>query len=90
MPPTTPANTSVCSEVICAARQRPGAGARHQRIDLLLDQAVHRRRRAGHQRDAQRARKQDGAPAPCPASARNMPITAVNTISDTTRGLVSA
>ncbi len=41
-----------------AARQRSRAGARHHGVDLLLDQAVDRRRRAGDQRDAQRAEHQ--------------------------------
>ena len=73
-----------------AARQRPPARARHQRVDVLLDQAVDRGRRAGHQPDAERAASSTAAPRGTPGTARNMPITAQNTISYTTRGLVSA
>ena len=41
------------------ARQRPPIGAPHAGVDLLLDQAIDRRRRARHQRDAGRGREQD-------------------------------
>src|SRR5262245_26021049 len=39
-----------------APRQRPAAGSGHDRVYLLLDQAVHRRGRARRKRDAERAR----------------------------------
>ena len=38
-----------------AARQRTGACTRHHRVDFLFDQAIERCRRAGHQRDPERA-----------------------------------
>ncbi len=38
-----------------AARQRPRAGARHDRIDFLLDQAIERSGGARHQRDTEGA-----------------------------------
>ena len=53
MPPSAPAKTSVC-----AADSSPAAAgaarAAHDRIDLLLDQAVHRGRGAGGETDTQR------------------------------------
>ena len=63
--------------------------ARHHRVDLLLHQAVDRRGRARDEGDAERSREQRCG-GTMPGVARNIPITAVKTISDTTRGLVSA
>jgi hypothetical protein len=60
-------------------------------VDAFLDQAVEGRRRRRHQPDA---RRHDDLPACAqlgtPGTASTMPIRAQNTISCTTRGLVSA
>jgi hypothetical protein len=75
------------------ARHGTRAGARHQRIDLDLDQAIDGGRGARDQRDAEGGGKRCRREARIehrPGTARNMPITAQKTISETTRGLVSA
>ena len=76
MPPTSAANTSVARRGQLARRQRPRARARHQRVDLLLDQAVDGGRRARNERDAEGAEDERHDAAASPGVARNMPITA--------------
>ena len=85
-----PAKASVGSDVSSPRGSGRRARARHQRVDLLLDEAVDRRGGAGDERDADRARTARRARGRQPGVARNMPMTAQKTISDTTRGLVSA
>ena len=85
-----PAKASVGQRRELAARQRPPPRARHQRVDLLLDEAVERRGGAGDERDADRREEARRAAGGSPGVARNIPMTAQKTINDTTRGLVSA
>ena len=78
----------VASARPCAVARR---AVRAMRASIsLLDQAVDGERRAGQQPDADGARRAARASRGRPRCARNMPITAQNTISCATRGLVSA
>ena len=69
-----------------ASHQWPGARVRHPRIDLLLEQAI----ACGEEpaTSAMSAPNRNGCSGTPPWVARNIPIIAVKTMSETTRGFV--
>jgi hypothetical protein len=69
--------------------ERACARAGNQRVDLLLEQAIARRSGAATSATQIAPNRSDGS-ATMPGVARNIPMTAVKTMSDSTRGLVRA
>ena len=88
-PPTTPANTSVCSDV---SSPRGSGRARVRCITASIFCSTRQfTAAAAPATSAMPSVAANTMPAGgSPGAARNMPITAQKTISDTTRGLVSA